>query len=754
MRILSFIAIAAILTGATACRSSKYYIGEGDRWLRNNKPAEAVLAYRKAVQKDSKSAEAYYKLSVAQRRGNDNPAAFDSLLHATSLNPDLMEAQAELGDLYLGGYLASLNKNASVYGNIARIAELLLAKDPNSFAGLRLRGYLAISDKKPDQALEYFHRADAIKPGQPDIALGLTQGLLLRGQFEDARRTAMEFIQRDKTFGPVYDVLYAYEMSAGTVTEAESLLRLKVANNPQNQDFKIQLAEHYCRLSKKNEAFKIADDLLGHGTRQDSYTRVEEFYRRAGEWNRALAALDLGLKANPEQKLEYLQRKATVVALAGRQKEAIGILDEVLRDKPSARDARKLRAGLLLDSSEKSDRELALHELQTLAKVSPDDKSIPFQLARAYASNGMTNDARREFEALHRTEPNNATVLLGLAEITSVSKQFQQSLEYSERVLAADARNRNARLLHATAFVGLGRLKDARNEYSALLRDEPRFTEAALQLAMLNVEQKRFKEAEKLFRETYRAQDNDFRALKGLVEVYVAQGEWKKAVAIVTDEINRFPDAAVLHSLLASTAGRSNQLDLAIQHYEWIVEHQKGDFETYSALGQLHQQRHNLSRSADALAQARDLSPQDWKTWARLATVQQEANLREEARNNYRHAMELGANDPQLWNNLAYLEAEIGSHLDDALALAQKALAKSPANPEFADTLGFVYLKKKNTASALDVFQRLSSKYPNEAIYRYHLALALLQSGDQAQGEQQLKKAVAADPSLSFAGQN
>lgn len=749
MRILSVIAVAAILAGSTACRSSNYYVSEGDRWLRSNKQAEAVLAYRKAIQKDSKSAEAYYKLGLAQRRGNENGAAFDSFLHATSLNPEFVEAQAELGDLYLGSYLTAPVKNASLYEKIARIADWLLAKDPKSFAGLRLRGYLAINDKKPDQALDCFHRAEEIRPRQPDIALGLTQGLLLSGRFDDARRTALEFIDYDKTFGPIYDVLYAYEMSAGRVTEAEAILRHKVANNPLNQDFKIQLAEHCWRQSKKNDAFKLLDGLLGAGARPESYTRVEEFYRRAGEWDRALAALEQGLNAYPQKKMEYRQRKAAIIALAGRPNEAIGILEDLLREQPSATEARKMRAVLLLNSTEKGQRERALPELEALAKASSDDSGIRFQLARAYAANGMTDEARREFEALLRTQPKNAAVLLGLAELTSRSKQFQQSSEYSERVLAIDAKNRNARLLHATSLVGLGRIPEANNEYKALVSDEPRFTEAALQLALLNVEQKRFKEAEKLFRETYRAQGTDFRGLKGLVEVYAAQGDWKKAVATVASAIDRDPNAAGLHSLLASTAARGNQPELAIQEYEWIVERQPDALEAYLALGQLYQRQRNLAQSAAALGKARDLAPKEWRNWARLAIVQQEAGEREAAGNNYRRALQLGADDPHVWNNLAYLEAEIGSNLDDALTLAGKALARSPTNPQFADTMGFVYLKKRNTATALDVFQKLSSKYPNEAVFRYHLALALLESGDQARGEQQLKKALAADPTLA-----
>ena len=51
--------------------------------------------------------------------------------------------------------------------------------------------------------------------------------------------------------------------------------------------------------------------------------------------------------------------------------------------------------------------------------------------------------------------------------------------------------------------------------------------------------------------------------------------------------------------------------------------------------------------------------------------------------------------------------------------------------------MGFVYLKKKQTAAALQVFKTLTQWFPKEAIFRYHLALALRQNGDvQAAGRE------------------
>jgi len=244
-------AILAFLAGSGGCRSYRDYIAEADRLFTANRYDDAALLYRKAIQKNPKSADAYCKLGLALRASNQNAAAYSSFLRAVSLNPEQERAQIELGDLYLGDYLTEPVKSVAVYQKIAAIADRLLTKDPKSYAGLRLRGYLAMSDKKPEEAISFFKRANEVNPMQPDVVLGLTQGLLMAGHYADARKTGLELIEKNKTFGPIYDVLYACATSTGHADDAESLLKLKIANNPQNRAFILQLARHYWRSGNR-----------------------------------------------------------------------------------------------------------------------------------------------------------------------------------------------------------------------------------------------------------------------------------------------------------------------------------------------------------------------------------------------------------------------------------------------------------------------------------------------------------------------
>ncbi len=60
----------------------------------------------------------------------------------------------------------------------------------------------------------------------------------------------------------------------------------------------------------------------------------------------------------------------------------------------------------------------------------------------------------------------------------------------------------------------------------------------------------------------------------------------------------------------------------------------------------------------------------------------------------YKEAIRLNPNLAIVLNNLAWLYAQKDVHLDDALALAQKAVT-CETDPDYMDTLAWIYYKKQ-----------------------------------------------------------
>ena len=97
-------------------------------------------------------------------------------------------------------------------------------------------------------------------------------------------------------------------------------------------------------------------------------------------------------------------------------------------------------------------------------------------------------------------------------------------------------------------------------------------------------------------------------------------------------------------------------------------------------------------------------------------------------------------------NNLAYFLAATGDNLDEALRLARAAVNKSPQDPNFEDTLGYIYMKRDNNDEAMQIFDKLIQSYPQEPSFAYHLGLTWYQKGDRAKAKSLLMQALQMRP--------
>jgi len=94
------------------------------------------------------------------------------------------------------------------------------------------------------------------------------------------------------------------------------------------------------------------------------------------------------------------------------------------------------------------------------------------------------------------------------------------------------------------------------------------------------------------------------------------------------------------------------------------------------------------------------------------------------------------------WNNLAWALTQEGKSLDEALQAAEKAKSLVPEKPEILDTLGMVYLAKKNHEKALVTFEQAVRLMSNSPSLRYHLALAYNALGQVEKGKEEIEKAL------------
>jgi tetratricopeptide (TPR) repeat protein len=104
----------------------------------------------------------------------------------------------------------------------------------------------------------------------------------------------------------------------------------------------------------------------------------------------------------------------------------------------------------------------------------------------------------------------------------------------------------------------------------------------------------------------------------------------------------------------------------------------------------------------------------------------------------YETALREGEQSGVAANNLAWLYAQQNTNLDRALSLALRARKAAPSDPAVLDTVGFVYLRRREYSQAIDVlkgaaslaYSRQYSRHPELAAeIARHLSQAYLRAG-------------------------
>ena len=124
-----------------------------------------------------------------------------------------------------------------------------------------LKGYIALFENDAAKALEYFDKANKLKPYQQDLVFVYMQTLAAVNKADEGEKLAYDLLKKDPSALPVYDALFLQYMRANRLPDAERILKSKVDNNPKVADAYLQLAAHYYWLKRQPEMVATLDQL-------------------------------------------------------------------------------------------------------------------------------------------------------------------------------------------------------------------------------------------------------------------------------------------------------------------------------------------------------------------------------------------------------------------------------------------------------------------------------------------------------------
>jgi tetratricopeptide (TPR) repeat protein len=723
------------------CRSNPQpFVDAGNKLFASGHYEDAALRYRKALQKNPLYGEAYYRLGLAELELGNGSQALGALVEAASLLPGREDVNGKLADVLLFSYLKNPETGKQVYQKLTELSSHLQAETPNSYNGWRIKGYIAFLDKRPEEAASALMKANQARPYDPELVASLCQALFQTSRNQEGERLALDLLSHKKDASAVYDILYRYYVATGKLRDAEALIKTKCANNPKEPQYVIELALHYLRTGQSQQVSATLQSLVSKQAEfPNARLYVGDFYAQSRNWERAIQTYRDGADAEPKQKNLYNKRIVTLLLQLGKLDAARPLIDTILRDSPKDPEARAYRARLLLESGKPADLEASIKEFKGLLEENQRDENLHYDLGRAYHAQGKLDEAWTQFQQAARLRSDFVPALLALSEISHQKDNPDQTLRYAADVLWFAPKDREARFLRCLGMIGTGQPAEAELGLRALLKDYPQDRNARLQLALLDIWDKKYNEADILFKSVYQPGSSDIAGLEGRVENYAAQNHIEKAVQMLRSEAELPVAPKPVHQLLAKTAVRAGMFAVAIAEYRRLATADPNSIQLQVQLGETYADAGDFPNALPVLRKARESAPTDPAPIRALAAALIRADMKEDAIAACRRLLAIAPDDLDGLNNLAFLLAESGNHSTEAVALAQKARLKAPDDATVTDTLGWAFFKQGDCDSAIQVFNMLVQKYPDRAVYHYHFGAALLQKGrkDEARGELQ-----------------
>lgn len=597
-------------------------------------------------------------------------------------------------------------------------------RDANSRILLARLLYWQTGDAK--QAFDLLSAAEAITPDSITLAAAKVAILRATGQTEKAQQILDDYVAHSKAFG-AYTMRAAYLANTGQLERAE---------------------QDYRKLTSFTEQGTAGYELLSN------------FYARTQRLDQAVAALDEGLDAYPEDlKLKRRLMKTLFVRnQAQDQQRALKILAELQDKLPQDPELMKIEAMHLLQAKTPDSLETAGQKLQNVVKLEPTAVDAHLMLIGIEMQQGHYEDARDSAIRALGSNPENPSLLSARAGAELLLENIPMAAQLVNLALQKDPNNTHARdVLVDAAIKSKDRslLEQARTLTESALDSDPTSEQLLLSWTRVLVSMEQAQVAIPKLEVYCRTEKGSLSvpAIVTLADLYRLNGDMDRSKQRIEQARQINPDSlAVIHA-----------------QFLWLVAQKRfGELSQISSayLSAKEQNPTTLMAAASILApldsmelkkgalklfeQAVILAPTSKAARLGLASTLYQTGDADRAVTIYQKLYAEYPNDLQTLNDLAWILQEHNRRYDAALELANRGLVLAPDEIHLLDTRGTILANMENRlGDARKDFEKLVKLAPPDSRQK---AGALLKLGrtcaklkDPVQAKQHLQDALEID---------
>ena len=692
--------------GTPEVRREKY-LKKAEDFLKQSNLNEAIVELRNAVKADPRSAEARLRLAQALTRKGELRAAYGEFVRAVDLKPDFIKARYEFAMFQL---LSRNVKDAKLH------LEKLRSQDRNAFETRYLAAQIALFEKAPDKAIQELNELITLDPKNARIHVDLGRIYFSLKDFNHAEQAFRKALEVDPQATPARVALAQLYVATGKQEKAEEDLLLATQAAPENEELLHVVGLFYRSIRRPDEFEKIYLDLL---------------------------------KKKPDSVIGK-KKLAELYFAKGQLKKSRELTDAILAAQPSDTDALFFRGKLNLAQN---DAKHAVEDLTAVTRFAPRFAPGFYYHGLALRSVRRLDEAKKSMNKAVELNPNWLPPRRVLAQLHLASGDAALALEESEKILGTQSKDETTLLTSGAAYFRKGDFKKALVRFKQAQDVNPKSISARMNIGAVYTIEKRYPQAIATYEEVLTLAPDTIEALNSVVTIYLAQGKNKEAFERAEKHLSKTKNQALVYQTLGQIALSNKDFNRGIGYLEKAMEINPNLGSAYLLAGGAYaaQGRHD-----SAIAQYEKVVAKRPKTvpaLMMLGILHDQRKQPQKANEYYQKILDINKTFYPAANNLAWNLAHDGGNLDIALGLAQKARESNPDDPNVADTLGWIQLKKGHHLSALGLLKESNEKFKdkNPAVL-YHLGMAYLKNGDKTLAADSLAKALALG--MTFKGQD
>lgn len=766
----------------------------GDAQFRQREFEQALSSYRQSLSVDDDSIRARLglaRLMLLQNRLDKANQYLEEAKHLASEDENiwiLLGQHAFMQKKYEDSKQAFLKAiELSKYNARARlgIAPALLKLKQNDF----VLGHLQIVEKifPNHPTLKYYQAYIVLQSGDAGKAKETlrnnlqafsnhTESLFLLGQIlykENELEQAKELLLNLVNIAPEHilgiKLLASIQFRQKKINEVIDTLEEALVIEPNDPQLLASLGSAYIssgELEKGSRLLEEATRLTPDSVR--ARTQFAVGLLAAGETERAVSELNAAIKLDPEASRANLLLFMTHM----RNREfdaAIDVANKLAKKQPDNPVPYNLIGATYVS---KDETELAIQAFEQALKLKADFTPAMANLAKLHIRQGDIKRGSQWYKDILKFEQDNLEALLNLSKFEAEQNNTTKMLELLER-----ARKTNATALEPRVLLGrhyyfqgdLDGLTTMVNESLAIAPDDPKVMLLLAQAQRLAKDDRKALSTIEQLSEDY--PDNiDVLLEKG--QLYISMGDFSTGKSILDGILKQQPNHYRTSLLAMNLAIKGKDYLLARKHFNVIKTSYPDEKEILQLEGRILLKEGNLTKAINVFEKALAINESqtvalhlanaylangeqtraasllnDWikkhdnnaQAKFLLSSIYLEQQKTEQAIDLLKELIVQHPKHVVAMNNLAWLYFE-QNNLEQANKLAQKAYELAPKSPSVMDTLGSIMIEQDKTEFGLELLKSAHKAAPESADIHYHMASALIATGDIKQAVLELNE--------------